>query len=306
MEMRTLGRTGMEVSRLGAGLAAIAQESLDDMAAVERTLDIALDSGVNFLDTAECYLDSEEMVGRAVSRRRGEFFLATKCGHSPDGGSAEWRAAQIAASVDRSLRRMRTDHVDLLQLHSCDMETLVRGEAIEALVRAREAGKTRFIGYSGDNEMAAWAVDSGVFDTCQVSFSLLDQGPRLGLLDAARERGVGVIAKRPIANGAWGSPVSPTARLRWGADYGDEYWRRAQAMASLGPIEGAPPDPVELSLGYVFAHPQVDTAIVGTRNPGHMRSNIELVERGMSVPDAVVAELGRRWAELGGAWPGQQ
>ena len=306
MEMRALGRTGMVVSRLGAGLAAIAQESLSDMAAVERTLGAALDAGINFLDTAECYLDSEEMVGRAVSGRRGEFFLATKCGHSPDGESGEWDAGRIAASVDRSLRRMRTDHVDLLQLHSCDMATLLRGEAIEALMRARDAGKTRFIGYSGDNEMAEWAVESGVFDTCQVSFNLVDQGPRLGLLDAARERGVGVIAKRPIANGAWGSPVSPTARLRWGADYGDEYWRRAQAMGALGPIEGAPADPVELSLGFVLAHPQVDTAIVGTRNPRHMRANVEMVERGIPVPDPVLAELAGRWDRLGEAWTGQQ
>lgn len=306
MERRTLGRTDMEVSRLGCGLAAIAQETLDDLGAVERTLLTALDRGINFFDTAECYLDSEEMVGRVISGRRPEFFLATKCGHSPDGERDEWTAQGIAASIDRSLRRLRTDYVDLLQLHSCDLATLKRGEAIEALVRARQAGKTRFIGYSGDNEMAQWAVESGVFDTCQVSFSLVDQRPRFDLLQLARERRVGVIAKRPIANGAWGSPASPTAHLRWGADYGDEYWRRSQAMASLGPLLAAPEDAVALALGFVFAHPQVDTAILGTRNPDHMRANIVLVEGGLSLDESVVHELYRRWDELDDGWLGQK
>ena len=306
MESRTLGRTGMEVSRLGCGLAAIAQETLDDMRAVERTLLMALDRGINFFDTAECYLDSEEMVGRVISRRRAEFFLATKCGHSPDGERGDWTRQGITASIDRSLRRLRTDYVDLIQLHSCDLETLKRGEAIEALLRARQAGKTRFIGYSGDNEMAEWAVESGMFDTCQVSFNLVDQRPRFSLLESARERGVGVIAKRPIANGAWGSPASPTAHLRWGSDYGDEYWRRSQSMASLGPILAAPQDPIALSLGFVLAHPQVDTAILGTRNPDHMRSNIELVEKGLSIGKSVVEELYRRGDDLSDGWLGQQ
>ena len=154
--------------------------------------------------------------------------------------------------------------------------------------------------------MAEWAVESGVFDTCQVSFSLVDQRPRLGLLELASERGVGMIAKRPIANGAWGSPSSPTAHLRWGSDYGDEYWRRSQAMASLGPLRGAPKDPVALALGFVFAHPQVDTAILGTRNPDHMRSNIDLVEGGLPLGESVVEELCRRWNELDEGWIGQQ
>ena len=306
METRSLGRTGMEVSRLGCGLAAIAQETLEDLTAVERTLLTALDRGINFFDTAECYLDSEEMVGRVISGRRPEFFLATKCGHSPDGERGDWTLQGITASIDRSLGRLRTDYVDLLQLHSCDLATLKRGDAIEALLRARQAGKTRFIGYSGDNEMAEWAVESGVFDTCQVSFNLVDQWPRFSFLGLARERGVGVIAKRPIANGAWGSPASPTAHLRWGSDYGDEYWRRGQSMASLGPIREAPEDPVALSLGFVFAHPQVDTAILGTRNPDHMRSNIELVEGGLSLGEPVVEELYRRWDELDDGWLGQQ
>lgn len=309
MKMRTLGRTGLEVSRLGIGLAAIAQETLDDMKSVERVLVTALESGINFFDTAECYHDSEEMVGRAISARRDDFILATKCGHtlSDDGVDLvpAWSRAEITASIDLSLRRLRTDHVDLLQLHTCDLDVLQKGEALEAAQRAREAGKTRFIGYSGDNEAAMWAVESGLFDTLQVSFSVADQGPRKGLLKAAKANDMGVIVKRPIANGAWGSAANPTANLRWGPEYGDEYWRRTQAMAALGPIEDAPENRIAMSLGYVFAHPEVDTAIVGTRNEAHMRSNIALVESGVSIPEPVMAELYRRWDELGDGWTGQ-
>ena len=293
------------MTRLGLGLSAIAQETLDDLTAVERTLAAALDSGINFFDTAECYLDSEEMVGRAISPRRDEFFLATKCGHSPDGEEPAWTAEEIDYSVDRSLKRLRTGHVDLLQLHSCSVEVLEKGDAIAAVQRAKQAGKARFIGYSGDNDGAAWAVDGGLFDTLQVSFNLADQRPRLGLLEAAKKQGMGVIAKRPIANSAWGSPVSPTAHLRWGPDYGDEYWRRVQLMAALGPIDGMPEDRIAMSLGFVFAHPQVDTAIIGTRNPDHMRSNVKMVGAGVDIPGTVLDELYRRWDRLDDGWEGQ-
>jgi aryl-alcohol dehydrogenase-like predicted oxidoreductase len=302
LETRLLGSTGLKVSAIGGGLAALAQESLDDLTAVERTLSAALDSGINFLDTAECYLDSEEMLGRAISHRRDEFFLATKCGHTRGAEQDAWSVGEIAASVEESLRLMRTDHVDLLQLHTCGLDVLERGEAIEAVQRAKESGKTRFIGYSGDNEAARWAVDSGMFDTLQLSFNLADQRPRLGLLASAKKQGVGTIIKRSLANAVWGAAASPTAGYKWGADYGDEYWRRAQALAAPGPIAGLPDDGVAVSLGFVFAHPEVDIALVGTRNPDHMRSNIALMERGVSIPDSALHELYRRWDDLDDDW----
>jgi aryl-alcohol dehydrogenase-like predicted oxidoreductase len=305
LETTILGNTGLTVSRIGGGLAALAQESLDDLTAVEDTLAAALDSGINFLDTAECYLDSEEMLGRAMSHRRDEFVLATKFGHTRGAGESAWSPDDIANSVDESLRRLRTDHVDLLQLHSCDLDVLKKGDAIEAAQRAREAGKTRFVGYSGDNEAAAWAVDSGAFDTLQVSFNLADQGPRHGLLKAAKAKGMGVIIKRPLANAAWGSVASPTAGYKWGADYADEYWRRARIMAAPGLIDGLPEDGVAAALGFVFAHDEVDIALVGTRNPAHMRSNIALLERGVGIPESAVEELYRRWDKFDDNWAGQ-
>ena len=311
METRILGNTGLEVSRLGIGLAAIGEEeTFDTIKTVEIVLKTALDQGITFFDTAECYFYSEEMVGQSISDRRSEFLLATKCGHPAglqESGEydIDWSIEGILLTLDRSLKRLKTDYVDLLQLHSCGVEVLEQGEVIAALTKARDAGKTRFIGYSGDNEAAQWAVDSGHFDTLQTSFSLADQRPRNGLLQKAKAQGLGVIAKRPIANTAWGSPNSPTARLKFDPNYGDEYWKRTQAMAALGPINIPLNDRILMSLGFVMAHEEIDTAIVGTRNPEHLRSNIDLFNNHLPIDDAVIKELYKRWNELDDGWIGQ-
>ena len=304
MQKTTLGNTGLEVSRLGAGLAAIGEElTLDEIDHVGRVLNRALDGGINFLDTAACYFDSEEMVGRAIAHRRDEYILATKCGHVTGGSSGRpWTAQTIRDSVDRSLTRLRTDHLDLLQLHSCNVAALERGEVIEALLEAKRAGKTRFVGYSGDNEAAGWAVESGMFDTLQTSFNVADQRARINLFGPAKAKGMGVIVKRPIANAAWGAERSPTADLRYNRTYADEYFRRAQVMAEMGPIPDDPDDRILLSMGFVFAHPEVDTAIVGTRNPSHMASNIEMVEKRLPISSEAVAELHRRFDEAASQW----
>ena len=311
METRILGNTGLEVSRLGIGLAAIGEEeTFDTIKTVEVVLKTALDQGITFFDTAECYFYSEEMVGQSISDRRSEFLLATKCGHPAglqESGEydIDWSIEGILLTLDRSLKRLKTDYVDLLQLHSCGVEVLEQGEVIAALTKARDAGKTRFIGYSGDNEAAQWAVDSGHFDTLQTSFSLADQRPRNGLLQKAKAQGLGIIAKRPIANTAWGSPNSPTARLKFDPNYGDEYWKRTPAMAALGPINIPLNYRILMSLGFVMAHEEIDTAIVGTRNPEHLRSNIDLFNNHLPIDDAVIKELYKRWNELDDGWIGQ-
>ncbi|MBM3948562.1 MAG: aldo/keto reductase [SAR202 cluster bacterium] len=306
METRMFGKTGLKVSRLGAGLAAIGEEeTLDSITKVGKVLNAALDGGITFFDTAECYFDSEEMVGRTISHRRSEFVLATKVGHAGGGqGRDAWGKEAIAEGIERSLKRLRTDRVDLVQLHSCGADTLKKGECIEALEAAKKAGKTRLIGYSGDNEAAMWAVKSGRFDALQTSFSLADQRPRHGLLAEAKKRGMGVIAKRPIANGAWGVAQSPSKSLKFQKWYADEYFRRCQAMAKLGPLPGDPGDGVLMALGFVFAHDEVDTAIVGTRDPEHMKQNIERLTR-LPADKKAVEELRRRWDKLDDGWTQQ-
>ena len=128
---------------------------------VVRLLGSALDAGLNVIDTAECYEDSEELIGRAVGGRRRDFYLFTKCGHGRGWGGGDWRPAALLASIERSLKRLATDHLDLIQLHSCSVEALRKGDAITALEQARQRGWTRYIGYSGDGEAARYAIECG-------------------------------------------------------------------------------------------------------------------------------------------------
>lgn len=297
MQKQMLGNTGLEVSRLGAGLSEIgSQLTLAEEGQAGQVLNAALDAGINFLDTSACYGISEELIGRTIAHRRHEYILATKCGHVTGGYvGQEWTAQTIADSIDRSLRRMKTDTLDLVQLHSCGVAILEKGEVIEALQAARDAGKTRFIGYSGDNEAARWAVDSGLFDTLQTSFNLVEQNARHKLFAQAKAQGMGIIVKRPIANGAWGAAKSPSG-------YADEYFRRAQLMLAEGPLPGAPENRILLALGFTLSHPEVDTAIVGTQNPAHMRSNIAMLENDLPIAHSVIEELYRRFAALGQDW----
>lgn len=297
MEVRQLGRTELRVSRLGAGLAEIGFGlTLADVDVAGEILNAALDAGINFLDTAACYGVSEELIGRTVAHRRDEYVLATKCGHvAGDYQGEPWTAETVTHSIERSLRRLRTDYLDLVQLHSCGVDVLERGEVITALQDAQKAGKTRYIGYSGDNEAAAWAVESGLFQTLQTSFNLVDQRARTLLFPRAREQGMGIIVKRPLANAVWRATRSPSA-------YADEYFRRAQILAQDGPLPNEPEDPILLALGFTLAHPEVDTAIVGTRNPAHMRANIRLVEEALPIDPATVEELHRRFQRYGQDW----
>lgn len=297
MEKGRLGRTGLEVTRLGVGLSEIGFElEMTEAEMASQVLNMALDAGINFLDTGACYGISEELVGRTVSHRRDEFILATKAGHVTGGYvGKEWTAQTVRDSIDRSLKRMKTDYVDILQLHTCSVEVLERGEVTEALQAAKQAGKIRFLGYSGDNEGALWAVKSGLFDTLQTSFNLLDQNARLYLFEPAKAQNMGIICKRPIGNGAWGATQSPST-------YANDYFERYKVMAQDGPIPGAPENRILLALGFAFAHEAVDTFIVGTHNPLHMQANIEWVNEKLPIAPEAVAELQRRFEALGQHW----
>jgi aryl-alcohol dehydrogenase-like predicted oxidoreductase len=303
METKRLGKTDLEVGRLGIGLSEVGFNL--EMADVDQARDVinqALDSGVNFLDTAACYGISEELLGVVASDRRDEFVLATKAGHFlPRGEGEDWTYDLVISSIDRSLELLKTDHVDIVQLHSCVVEVLERGDVIRALQDAKAAGKTRFIGYSGDNENAKWAVTSGLFDTLQTSFNLVDQDARTNLFADVEARDMGLIIKRPIGNAVWGAAVDPKP-YRHMSDYTEEYFRRAGVMNAEGPLADDPEDRIRLALGFTFAHPEVDVTIVGTQRPGHMKSNLEMVSDPLGVSDATVSDLHARWDKLSAGW----
>ena len=299
MEYRNLGKTDLKVSRLGIGLVKIGNiEMLTQLHKSDLLLNTALDSGINFLDTAACYGNSEEVIGKTVSHRRNEYILASKAGHSVEEQNGEpWTAKTIINSVERSLKRMNTEYLDLLQLHTCDVQTLAKGEVIDVLQCLKTSGKTRFIGYSGDEEAAKWAVKSNIFDTLQTSLNLVDQHS-LKYIDTAHKNDMGVIIKRPIANAKWDSKVTKN-------DAPNSYGTRAQQMQTLGPIIDAPSNYQELALGFVLSNPDADTVIVGTGNIEHLNENIKLADSKLELKKSTMEDIIQRFDKFDDMWLGE-
>lgn len=310
MEKRVMGRTGMEVSVLGFGGAEIGFERAT-VDTVERLLGAALDAGLNVIDTGECYRSvekdeekgterewaSETLIGQAVSHRRNDFFLFTKVGHTAGLTGEDWDPAMMARSIDRSLSRLKVDCLDLIQLHTCDADKLRQGDVIDVLRRAREAGKTRFIGYSGDSQNALYAVECGAFDTLQTSVNVADQECISLTIPKAKEAGMGVIAKRPLGNVAWSTGDQPPTN-----QYRLPYWERLQKL-DYAPLKTE--DAVKAALRFTLSVPGVHTAIVGTAKAERWLQNAALLEGGM-LSDAQYKQFRDRWNEVASPdWVGQ-
>ncbi|MFO0829887.1 MAG: aldo/keto reductase [Phycisphaerales bacterium] len=303
LERRRFGATDMTVTVLGFGGAEIGYQDIDQ-ATVDRILNSALDAGLNVIDTAECYAGSEESIGKAVAGRRKEYSLFTKVGHMEQ-GAAGWTAASIETSIERSLQRLKTDRVDLVQLHSCGRDILEKGECIAALEAAKKAGKTRYIGYSGDGAAALFAVESGRFDALQTSCSIVDQECIDLTLPKAKARNMGVIAKRPIANAVWRFDKEPDN------GYVVEYWKRLRkldydftkgdARTNAGP-DGA----AGIALRFTLLAPGVDVAIVGTTKPERWKQNAEMLAKGGPLSQAQFDAIRARWKQVAEpSWTGQ-
>ncbi|MGH7277397.1 MAG: aldo/keto reductase [Candidatus Rokuibacteriota bacterium] len=298
MERRRLGHTDMVVGVLGFGGGEIGYEGAP-VETVDRLLGRALDAGLNVIDTAECYADSEEKIGQTVSGRRAQYYLFTKCGHPEGFGRPDWRSASLLQSIERSLRRLRTDRVDLVQLHSCSEAELRTGDVIAALRTAREKGHTRYIGYSGDGAAARYAIESGAFDTLQTSISIADQEAIDLTLPLARARGLGVIAKRPLANAAWRSGERPPKSA-----YHQTYWERLRAL-DYDVVRDRPEEAAGVALRFTLSAPGVHTAIVGTTRAERWLENAALLAAG-PLPAETIAAIRARWREVADpTWVGQ-
>ncbi len=297
METRDLGRTGLRVSALGFGGSEIGFEKAPQ-ADVDRLLNSALDAGLNVIDTAAFYPESEKKIGRAIGSRRKNFFLFTKCGFPGSDDPEHWSSEALTRSIDRSLADLQTDYVDLIQLHTCSEPKLRQGEVIEALRRARDAGKTRFIGYSGEAEAALHAIECGAFDTLQTSVNIADQSSIDEILPKARAAGMGLIAKRPIANAAWKTGRKPAS------SYHHEYWDRLQELAYDFLCDGLQ-ESISVALRFTLAQPGVSTAIVGTTKPDRWISNAAMLEAGPLDP-ALIERIRTRWRSVAKPhWVGQ-
>jgi aryl-alcohol dehydrogenase-like predicted oxidoreductase len=313
METRVFGRTGMQVGVLGFGAGEIGSENTP-FATVDKLLGEAADAGLNVIDTAPLYSDSEEKIGRALRGRRDQFLLFTKCGRrlprksswtgfwlrarrkyrrwkdktdSPEFQSPDWNPRVLEWNIEQSLRRLKTDSIDLIQLHSCSENTLRQGDVIEVLQRARQAGKVRHIGYSGDGKAALYAVRCGHFESLQISLNIADQEALDFTVPLAGQQGMGVIAKRPIANALWRVP-RPENR------YYQPYWDRLQVLR-YDFLQGG--RALEIALRFPMSAPGVHTMIVGTTNPAHFHQNTEFTNAG-SLDEGQFKAIRSRWKKV--------
>lgn len=271
MRYRILGRTGLRVSEVSLGTVELGMEyglkegdesTVPEESDARRLLNRALDSGVNFIDTAAEYGNSEEIIGRALEGRRSDYFLATKCLHRLDEG-LDYAASRrsMSESIDRSLSRLRTDHIDLLQVHGRDnLELELRmirdGEAMDELEKARKAGKVRYLGYSSYSEEAALeAVGDGRWDALQIACNILDRRYLKRVVPEAQRHGVGVVVRSALLKGALTekSRFMPE-RLKPLVEHVDRLIEiQASTRYSLP----------ELALRFVLSIPDISTIIVG-------------------------------------------
>ncbi|MCC6803856.1 MAG: aldo/keto reductase, partial [Anaerolineae bacterium] len=244
-----------------------------------------LDAGINFIDTANGYGESEARIGRCISHRRDEFFLATKCGlevvnkGDHDETPRNWTRAHLMKTIDESLVRMKTDHLDLLQLHGPTVEDYDRYEVGRILEDARAAGKTRFIGVSTTLPHLPYYLELGVFDTFQIPYSALEREHETWISRAAQS-GAGTIIRGGVAKGA---PVKPDSA-------GSNQWEDAHLDDLLDGMSR-----MEFILRFTLSHPHAHTTIVATINPDHLAHNLAAAARGALSP-GVYAEAKRRLA----------
>jgi aryl-alcohol dehydrogenase-like predicted oxidoreductase len=267
MQKRPFGTTGLEVSVVGLGAGGLGADHVSDETAQE-LLEGALDAGVTLIDTARSYGLSEERIGKYIGYRRSEFVLSTKGGYGAEMVD-DWTHAAVTRGIERALRTLRTDLLDVFLLHSCPRDTALRDDITEALERARDAGKVRVIGYSGEGDALSACVRSSRFAAVECSVNLFDQRNLASIIPSADSRGLGVIAKRPLANAVW-------RMTSWPTDEHVEYWQRMQAM-QLVPPSG---EWLDMAMRWSAFAPGVSSAIVGTSDLGHLHEAIGAVERG--------------------------
>jgi aryl-alcohol dehydrogenase-like predicted oxidoreductase len=264
----------------------------DDSA--ERLLNAVLDAGINFIDTSIDYGRSEELIGRFIAHRRSEYFLASKCGCVPGaalGAKHIHTAENIQAGVEESLRRMKTDYLDLVQFHqSLTRRQFEEHGALEAALALKQQGKVRFIGVSGTLPALVEQIEMGVFDAFQIPYSAL-QREHENIISRASTLGAGIIIRGGIARGApsdWLRTyyMLPGTMMR-------QRWENAHLDELLNGMSRQ-----EFILRFTLSNLDLDTTIVGTKDLEHLRENNTAAIKG-PLPDDVVREAKRRLSEAG-------
>ena len=278
MQYRTLGRTGIQVSPYALGTLMFATTMGNDPADSARIIHKAIDGGINVVDTADAYGDSEEVVGKALEGRRDDVVLATKFGRpigqdpNRQGASRRW----IVAAVEGSLRRLRTDHIDLYQLHRPDPDTDIE-ETLAALTDLIRSGKVRAIGASqtpaADIVEAQWVAERrglARFHTEQPAYSILSRGIEREILPTLQRHGMGTLVWGPLAQGLL-TGRNPADLRRAGLVRHLTDARRLAVVEQLQPLAADAGLPMtHLAMAFTIAHPGVTCALLGARTEAHL------------------------------------
>jgi aryl-alcohol dehydrogenase-like predicted oxidoreductase len=293
---RDLGRTGLQVTMLGYGAMELrgAPRGRDvTETQAETILNAVLDAGINYLDTSIDYGLSEERIGRYIAHRRSEYYLASKCGCAVGADLAPrgqrnrhvYSRDNITAGIEQSLRRMKTDYLDVVQFHgSPSRQALEEHGGLDTVRELQQAGKVRFIGTSSTLPHLTDHIAMGVFDVFQIPYSALQREHEM-VISTAADGGAGIVIRGGAAKGA------PSKEKQDGSQ-----WARWQQARLDDLLEGM--TRMEFILRFTFSHPELDTNIVGTINPAHLQDNIRALLKG-PLPETIYVEAKRRLELVG-------
>jgi aryl-alcohol dehydrogenase-like predicted oxidoreductase len=297
---RTLGRTGEDVTILGFGAMELRGGSRGPAISDEdagRLLNSVLDLGINLIDTSIDYGRSEELIGRFISDRRDDYFLASKCGcpiGEPAPGTTppyphDYRSENVRAGIEQSLARLKTDHLDLLQVHiSPSQAQMEQDGTIETMQALQAEGKVRFLGMSGTLPNLSAQIEMGVFDVFQIPYSAL-QREHEALIEEAVEAGAGTLIRGGAARGAPAEDKGwTTSPIGLAEGEGQRRWELSGIEELLGDMTR-----LEFVLRFTLSHPGLSSTIVGTSKIGHLESNVAIAEKG-PLPSDLYEEAKRR------------
>ena len=272
---RPIGKTDMLVTRMAYG--AMELRLAENRLRADEILNTVLDSGINFIDTSQDYGASEELIGKHISQRRGEFYIATKCGCNLADGTHIFNRRHITANLEDSLKKLKTDYIDFWQLHCvvpADLPGGANDDVIQTMFDMRQAGKVRYIGVSYKNgsrsdafyptdhqenyavEMTKW----GVFDAFQMVYGALTRISENKMAEM-KALGTGIIARGVLK--------------KYHDDYDERFTR-----ASLDELLEQGESRTDFLIRFAMCVDSIDTMIVGSGNPDHIRSNVRAAEKG--------------------------
>ncbi|MDQ0062813.1 aldo/keto reductase [Paenibacillus harenae] len=303
MQYRRLGNSGLKVSALGLGTNAFGKRADDD--ASKRIIDLAIERGINFIDTANIYAgtESERIIGEALAGKRQQVVLATKAGLVRGPGDNERGSSRyhLQTELEQSLKRLKTDYIDLYQIHTFDPDTPLE-ETLRTLEDMIRSGKVRYIGasnYYAWELMKALGISDRLglnrFVSTQTSYSLADRTPEKELIPMCLDQGVGIIPYFPLAGGILTGKYSAAVRApegsRASADPSFGRFITEQTLALSDRVvalsEKAGMSPGVMSLAWLMGRPAVSTVIVGATGEQQLEDNLKSAEISL---DAAVAE----------------